>query len=208
MNQSSPAQQNSTEPTPKAETPQHPRDAALAQRAAAGDRAAFDHLYETYRQRVYAYALRRLRDTSDAEDVTQDVFLQAFRCLERYEGRSSLSTWLFGIAHHETCNRLRKRRANLTLLDDEVASTLTSNESSPEQRADARRTLSGCRRTLRNRLSEPQQYAFHLRYDRHHSVAEIARKMGRSTHAVKIGLFRTRRVLLDSTPELAIVASQ
>ena len=58
---------------------------------------------------MLAFAQKRLADATEAEDVAQDVFLALFRSIDRYEGRSSLLTWIFGIAHHEVCNRFRRR---------------------------------------------------------------------------------------------------
>ncbi len=66
-------------------------DQELAQRLVAGDDDAFQELDRLYRRRVFAFALKRLRDATEAEDVAQDVFLQVFRCIAKFEGRSSLA---------------------------------------------------------------------------------------------------------------------
>ena len=62
----------------------------------AGDSDAFTRLHEQYQTRIYSFALKRLRDPFEAEDVTQEVFLQVFRSLASFEGRSTLLSWMFG----------------------------------------------------------------------------------------------------------------
>jgi RNA polymerase sigma-70 factor (ECF subfamily) len=70
--------------------------------AADGDLAAFEGLYRSYHRRVYSLCLRMTRNASDAEDLTQDVFVQLFRKLKTFRGESSFSTWL----HHLTVNQV------------------------------------------------------------------------------------------------------
>ena len=68
--------------------------------AAAGDLNAFEDIYRTYHRRVYSRCLRMTRNVSEAEDLTQDVFVQLFRKLKSFRGESSFSTWL----HRMTVN--------------------------------------------------------------------------------------------------------
>jgi RNA polymerase sigma-70 factor (ECF subfamily) len=68
--------------------------------AAAGDLKAFEDIYRTYQRRVYSRCLRMTRNVSEAEDLTQDVFVQLFRKLQTFRGESSFSTWL----HRMTVN--------------------------------------------------------------------------------------------------------
>jgi RNA polymerase sigma-70 factor, ECF subfamily len=186
----------------QAGSPPHARDAALARRIAAGDGEAVEEVYARFRSRIQAFALRRLGDAFEAEDVTQDVFLHVHRGAGRYQGRSSLATWMFGIAHHEICNRLRRRRAGEVSLDSVEAGALTDPGPSPERRVEAARLLERCCDALAERVSEPQQHIFRLRYEEHRSVRAIASRVGKSRHAVKIGLFRARRTIAESSPGL------
>jgi RNA polymerase sigma-70 factor (ECF subfamily) len=77
-------------------------------RARAGDRAAFEQIYRAYVGRVYGLCLRLTRETSVAEDCTQETFLSAWRNFGRFEGRSSLGTWLHRIAVNASLARGRK----------------------------------------------------------------------------------------------------
>jgi len=73
------------------------RDRALVAGILTGSRKHFDELYESYFPRVYRFALKRLSDTAEAEDVTQEVFETIFKALPSYRGDSSLLVWIFGI---------------------------------------------------------------------------------------------------------------
>lgn len=76
----------------------------------AGDRAEFARLVETYSNLVYRLGARMLGNAQDAEDVLQETFTKAFRALKDFDGRSSLSTWLYRIATNEALMALRRRR--------------------------------------------------------------------------------------------------
>jgi RNA polymerase sigma-70 factor (ECF subfamily) len=79
----------------------------------AGDRDEFVRLIDEYSGRIYGLALKILRDENDAEDVLQETFLKAFRALPTFEGRSSISTWLYRIATNEALMLVRKRKPEL-----------------------------------------------------------------------------------------------
>jgi RNA polymerase sigma-70 factor (ECF subfamily) len=85
-----------------------PGDAEAIERAKGGDHEAFRVLVERYQSRVYALALRVLRDEEQARDAVQDAFLKVYRSLDRFEGRSSFYTWLYRLAMN-VCLDLRRR---------------------------------------------------------------------------------------------------
>jgi len=76
--------------------------------AAAGDMAAFGELYGQYYRRVYSLCLRMTRSVSDAEDLTQNIFVQLFRKLKTYRGESAFSTWLHRLTVNEVLMHFRK----------------------------------------------------------------------------------------------------
>src|SRR5579863_8987296 len=82
-------------------------EAALVERARAGDARAFERLYREHAGRVYGLCLRMTREPQLAQDCTQETFINAWRALTRFETRSSLATWLHRIAVNVT---LAKRR--------------------------------------------------------------------------------------------------
>jgi RNA polymerase sigma-70 factor, ECF subfamily len=83
-------------------------EAALVQRARAGDTRAFERLYREHAGKVYGLCLRMTRDAALAEDCTQETFVNAWRALERFETRSSLGTWLHRIAVNVALGKRRK----------------------------------------------------------------------------------------------------
>ena len=185
-------------------TPTNPEiDARLVREILAGNDSAFVELHDLYERRIYFFALKRMSDPSDAEDVT----LQVFRGLDKFEGRSSLLTWMFGIAHNQICRRYRRRQAMLHTLDSEEVNGIASGETPADQRTDFVRILRNCSRVLEEKVPEQQREAFELRYLENLSTREIAQEMGKSPQAVKISLFRTRRTLAENNRKLPSVLS-
>jgi len=84
-------------------------DAALMLRVQQGDLAAFEGLVEKYRQPVFNFIQRTLRDADETEDVAQQVFVQVWKAAPRYRVASKFSTWLFTIARNLCLNELRRR---------------------------------------------------------------------------------------------------
>ncbi|MEM1418351.1 MAG: sigma-70 family RNA polymerase sigma factor [Myxococcota bacterium] len=87
-----------------------PSEAELLERAQGGDRRAYGRLVRLHQRRVWATAKQLVRSESDADDVTQEVFLRAWRALDRFDGRSKLSTWLYRITVNVSLNHIRKRK--------------------------------------------------------------------------------------------------
>src|SRR5262245_5833290 len=112
-----------------------PTDAELVQACLAGRREAFDAIVERHQRHVYQLCYRFAGNHEDANDLTQDVFIRAYRGLKTFKGESSLGTWLYRIAVNVSLNRVgtRKRDAALEPLlavsDERVASL---EESAPE----------------------------------------------------------------------------
>ncbi len=75
-----------------------------------GDREAFGAIVERHGPALYRFVRRMVRDHGEAQDVVQEAFVAAWRSIDRFDGRSTLSTWLFGIASHKARDTLRRRR--------------------------------------------------------------------------------------------------
>ncbi len=93
-------------------------DADLVARLKAGDQAAYAQLVEEHAGRIYRLALRMMGNEADAEDVLQETFLNAFRSIDRFEERSSLSTWLYRIASNAALMRLRRKEPEQVSVDE------------------------------------------------------------------------------------------
>lgn len=174
----------------------------LVERIVNGDAQAFAELHARYRTRVNAFALRRLSNPADAEDITQEVFLQIHRSLGSFQGRSNLSTWIFGIAHNVVCRHYRKQHgARVPLEGAEVAARL-SYRPRTEGRIDAGRAIAHCDETLMRARPPEHQRIFELFYGNGKPMRVIAQMCGRPTESVKDSLRRSRDLLLRDVPEL------
>jgi RNA polymerase sigma-70 factor, ECF subfamily len=83
-----------------------------------GDVVAFEHLYQLHKRRVYALCLRMVSNTTEAEDLTQEAFLQLFRKISTFRGESAFSTWLHRLAVNVVLMRLRKKRVPESSLEE------------------------------------------------------------------------------------------
>lgn len=81
---------------------------ALVERCRRKDFDAFGRIVDAYQNRVFGFVRRMVGDADDAADVTQEVFVRAFQAFDRFDGRSSLRTWLFRIAHNLCIDRARR----------------------------------------------------------------------------------------------------
>ena len=94
------------------------RDLELVKRAQEGDGEAFAALFHAHKARVYSICVRMTNNTAQAEDLTQDAFLQVFRKLSTFKGNSALSTWLYRIAVNTVLMHFRKKALKQVSLDE------------------------------------------------------------------------------------------
>jgi RNA polymerase sigma-70 factor (ECF subfamily) len=104
-------------------------EAEAIERAKQGDSAAFEILYDLHKRRVYSLCLRMTANTAEAEDLTQEAFLQLFRKIGTFRGESAFSTWLHRMAVNVVLMRLRKKGLPLVPLDE----TLESEDETPKK---------------------------------------------------------------------------
>src|SRR5499433_4476815 len=88
-------------------------------------------LLPAFRRRVFGLAYSFLRDREAAEDVTQEVFIKVWRALPGFDGRASLSTWIYTIARNTSLSALRARRAQASLSDPEVLAAVEATNPVP-----------------------------------------------------------------------------
>jgi len=116
--------------------PLHQEEHLLVQRIQQGDKHAFEQLLDAYEARVYRLALRYTGTVSDAEDVTQEIFLGIYKSIANFRGNSALGTWIYRIAMNHCLEFRRKRKLEVTPYDEEL--TLASHDwrEDPEKSAD------------------------------------------------------------------------
>lgn len=169
-----------------------------------GDRAEFARLVERFSNPIYRLALKFLGNPHDAEDVLQETFLKALRGLPNFEGRSSLSTWLYRIAVNESLMLLRKSNPDLVPVDepdldeDEQTTSLILSDwcCLPEEElmsSESRRFLD----QAASNLSERLKTVFILRDVQGLSIHDTAEALGITETAVKTRLLRARLKLRE-----------
>jgi RNA polymerase sigma-70 factor (ECF subfamily) len=166
-------------------------DDELVRSAAGGSAGAQDELSRRYRGRIYTFALTVLRRPDDAEDLTQDVFVRAFRGLGSYRGRGQFRAWLFKIAANLSRDQLRRRtRDSRSGVDEEL-------EAMPDRsgETDAGIVLRTTVREAIGRLPVVYRAPVVLYYLEQLSTAEVGAILGRSQALVKVQLWRARALL-------------
>lgn len=102
-------------------------DAVLVARARAGETGAFEEIFLRYRNQIFSLTYRMTGNHTDAEDLCQEVFLQAMRKIGSFQGRSSFSTWLYRVAINRSKDFLRKKGKSPELLTDEETTAPREN---------------------------------------------------------------------------------
>lgn len=174
----------------------------------AGDRAEFARLVETYSGVIYRLAIKMLNNPQDAEDILQETFIKAFRHLHRFDGRSSLSTWLYRIATNEALMLLRRRKHVFVSIDQPLENN--DQEQEPLQIVDwcclpEDELMSAEARAYMNEAVEALPHSlrvvFLLRDIEGLSTRETAEVLDLSETAVKTRLSRARMRLRESLTE-------
>src|SRR5712671_1621699 len=178
-------------------------DEELVVAAKSGDESAFEILVKRQERKVFRVALRYTRVREDAEDIVQETFRKVFVHLQKFEGKSSFSTWLTRIAINEALMSLRRRRAlhEVPPADDSSGDNGTTPgldlaDASPDPEAtylrkEEARIVSAAIRHLRPGMRR----AVELRELGDLSTQETARRMGLSVAAIKGRVFHARKEL-------------
>jgi RNA polymerase sigma-70 factor, ECF subfamily len=173
------------------------------ERARSGDSDAFRLLVEQHSRAIFRLAFRMTGNEEDAEDVVQETFLRAYRQLDKYEARSSFSTWLYRIASNYSLDliRMRKRheekRERGSVEDRDILQSIPVDSPGPD------RLLYGIQISDRvnaalNELSAQERTAFVLRHFEGQSIQEIGDALGTGTNATKHSIFRAVQKLRKS----------
>ncbi|MDQ6920169.1 MAG: sigma-70 family RNA polymerase sigma factor [Candidatus Dormibacteraeota bacterium] len=170
-------------------------DAALVALTRSGNANAFEELVRRHQATIFRIALRMLGDRRDAEDASQETFLQAWRALPGFRSQSAFSTWLYRIVTNRCINLRRARRPSQALLWDRE-----SEEPGPAEAAEARNRLLDLREAILELTSE-QRAVFVLRHLEGCAYEEIVEILGISLAAVKSRLHRARLELATALGE-------
>jgi RNA polymerase sigma-70 factor (ECF subfamily) len=178
--------------------PQQPKDIELRQSLAAGEyRVAFERLLELYSTKVFHLAYSMLRNETQAEDMTQEIFLRIWKGLPGYHGGAAISTWIYAIARNTCLTELKKRaaRPTVSLYEPEFEDVLDHIPALQTNDAE-----SGVTMDLSHMLAQlPEKYrqVITLFYLQQKSYEEVAASLGVPLGTVKTFLFRARKQLFQ-----------
>ena len=155
---------------------------SLVRRAQQRDEEAFAQLYEAHFDKIYRYVALKIGNKTEAEDMTQQVFLNALQSISSFKWRGiPFSAWLFRIAHNQVVDYLRKQTKQATA---PLGESLVSSDSNPqlmaEHKLDIEQLVSATKR-----LTKAQREVISLRFAGELPIAQVTKVMGRSQGAVK-----------------------
>ena len=178
-------------------------DATLMLRVREGDMAAFEALVEKYKQPVFSLIYRSLHDAAEAEDVSQNVFIQVYKSASRYRVSAKFSTWIFTIARNLCLNELRRRSRHPA---ESLDQSSPQDENQPARQIEDTHTVRPPDLVLRGELErkvdeaiaalpENQRTALLLCREGELSYEEITKVLGCSLSATKSLIHRARETL-------------
>ncbi len=169
-------------------------------RLKAGDERAFEELVTQYQERVHRVAWRILRDDESAEDAAQEAFIKVYRHIGRFEGRSSLYTWIYRITVNIALNKLKRDRFRQMLPLGDIARPERRPEFDPARMAQSSEITERITQAVAT-LPEKQRAVFTLKFYEGLSHNEIADIVGCSEGTSKANYFhavrKLRRLLED-----------
>jgi RNA polymerase sigma-70 factor (ECF subfamily) len=169
-------------------------DEMLLQSIAKGDRTAMHVLYSRHNVRVYRFVLRMVRDTTMAEDLVSQVFLDVWRTASQFEGRSQVSTWLLSIARFKALTALRQRKHED--IEQEDVLEIADEADTPEASLDRSNTKAILRACVA-KLSPAHREIINLVYYHEKSVEEAGAIIGIPQSTVKTRMFYARKQLAE-----------
>ncbi|HTX25094.1 MAG TPA: sigma-70 family RNA polymerase sigma factor [Steroidobacteraceae bacterium] len=154
--------------------------------------AAFAQLLERYQGKVYRLCCVLLRDSAQAEDAAQESLVRIWRALPGYDGRASLSSWIFTITRNRCLTAIERRRDEVALDEEiqEVEERTQTRDAEPDDTHELLRELVGA-------LPERYRRVLTLFYYEDRSVSEVAEMLAMPEGTVKTTLFRARALLAE-----------
>jgi len=166
---------------------------SFVKRILAGDSEAVIQFYKSYSPRILSYLSRKLPRTEDAQEITNDVFLEAIDSLTLLQKENNLSAWLYGIAHNKMVDFYRKRKIKSILLSQVPFLQIVASEmSQPEFQFEKNKIRDGIETAL-HEISEKYREILRLHYEEGIPIKKIAVILNLSFKAAESLLFRARQ---------------
>jgi RNA polymerase sigma-70 factor (ECF subfamily) len=173
-------------------------DSEIISRVLHGEQQAYAELVNRYQNYVFTLALRFTRNREDAEEVSQDIFVKAYRALADFKGNSKFSTWLYTIVNNTCITFLRKKKLDTYSLDKEgVFEAADSMDSGMRANQVEQKSKVAMVNQAISLLSPDDAEIITLFYKSEQSLEEIAAILGVETNAAKVRLHRARTRLKE-----------
>lgn len=173
-------------------------DNELISKVLSGDQQAYAGLVNRYQNYVFTLALRFTKNREDAEEVSQDIFIKAYRALPDFRGASKFSTWLYTIVNTTCITFLRKKRLEVHSLDNEkVFEVADSQDSGMRANLVEQKSRMAMVNDAIKMLSTDDAEVITLFYKGEQTLEEIARILGIEANTVKVRLHRARARLKE-----------
>ncbi len=169
-------------------------DETLLKRIGQGDKLAMQVLFGRHQVKMFRFLLRFVKDEAQAEDLISEVFLDIWRQANRFEGRSSVSTWMLSIARFKALSFVRKRQD--APLDEDYAESIADDADTPDielQKKDKGALLRQCLQ----KLSPDHREIIDLVYYHERSVEDVAEILNIPANTVKTRMFYARQKLSE-----------
>jgi RNA polymerase sigma factor (sigma-70 family) len=172
-------------------------DIDLIEQTLAGNQSAYADLVKRHQRFVFTLALRFAKNREDAEEITQDCFVKAYRSLSLFQRQSKFSTWLYSIVYTTAMTSLRKKRVETSSIDDDNnAIQIESTGGYDENNAENRSRSFYVNQAIAQLLPDDAAIIT-LFYKGEQSLEEIAQTLGMEANTVKVKLFRARQRLKE-----------
>lgn len=159
-----------------------------------GETAAYSFLVDKYKTMAYNISLRILKRPEDAEEVTQDSFVKAYRALGTFKGEAGFSTWFYRIVYNTSISRLRKKQREMVSENVEITGNVVLIDDDSSQIDES---LTASLKKAVDTLPVSEQAMITLYYYDNRSIEDISKILSLSASNVKVRLFRTRKKLYD-----------
>jgi len=186
---------------------------AIVEGMTRGDPRAFRELVECYKRKVYYLALDMAGNPTDAEDISQEVFLKVFRSFSTFRRGARLGSWLYRITYNAAIDHLRRKGATPEPVGDEVLESISRVEAAlpPRGAADPGANLESSELQSRiaralDQISPQEKAVFVLRHYEDLKLKEIAETLDLSIGSVKSYLFRAVRKLQKELGRAALIS--
>jgi len=176
------------------------RDVNLIEATLSGDKSAFGTLVSLYQKKVYRFVYRIIDNSSDASDIVQETFVNAYQSLEHLKDRDKFSVWLYQIAKNRCVDWIRKRQSNLLAIEDELSQERLYLPPAPDEILIEQETYQHIMRIIA-KLPERRRRAVEMFYLEGRSYSEIQDELGVTKGTLGRWLYKARLELRRSSKQ-------